>query len=86
MGASDDVNTTTWAVVLDPINTSSLNPGRGENTYRESSKMFGSNHPSGTHHALADGAVRFLDEGIDTSTYRSIARRADSLPAGNGGL
>ncbi|NCA10494.1 DUF1559 domain-containing protein [bacterium] len=85
-GGGTDVNTPTMAVALDPINASTLNPGKGQGTYKETSKMFGSNHPGGTHHALADGAVRFVMETMDMSMYRAMARRADGLPSGDGGL
>lgn len=89
MGGATDVNTSTMSVVLDPINSSTLDPGKGgaaNGTYKESSRMFGSNHPGGTHHALADGAVRFVMETMDMSMYRAMARRADGLPSGDGGL
>ncbi len=36
---------------------------------------FGSQHPRGTHFAMADGAVRFVQETIDMTVYRAIASR-----------
>ncbi len=38
---------------------------------------FSSFHPGGCHFALADGAVKFIDEMIDISLYRRLGVRAD---------
>jgi prepilin-type processing-associated H-X9-DG protein len=32
-------------------------------------------HPGGTHFAMADGSVHFLQENINLSTYRALASR-----------
>ena len=36
---------------------------------------FGSQHPRGTHFAMADGAVRFLQATVDMTVYRAMASR-----------
>jgi prepilin-type N-terminal cleavage/methylation domain-containing protein len=42
---------------------------------------FRSRHPGGAGFLTCDGAVRFLDEGIDGATYRGLASRAGQEPA-----
>jgi prepilin-type N-terminal cleavage/methylation domain-containing protein/prepilin-type processing-associated H-X9-DG protein len=37
---------------------------------------FGSYHPGGAHFVFADGAVRFLSENMDLTTYRALGSRA----------
>jgi prepilin-type N-terminal cleavage/methylation domain-containing protein/prepilin-type processing-associated H-X9-DG protein len=39
---------------------------------------FGSPHPGGAMFAMVDGSVRFLDEGIDLTTYRLLGQRASA--------
>jgi prepilin-type processing-associated H-X9-DG protein len=36
---------------------------------------FGSQHPGGTNFAVADGSVRFIQQGINLGTYKSLASR-----------
>jgi prepilin-type N-terminal cleavage/methylation domain-containing protein/prepilin-type processing-associated H-X9-DG protein len=40
------------------------------------SRGFKSNHPGGAQFALADGSVQYVNESIDTMTYRGMATRA----------
>jgi prepilin-type N-terminal cleavage/methylation domain-containing protein/prepilin-type processing-associated H-X9-DG protein len=47
------------------------------------SRLFGSNHPGGCHFGMADGSVRYMNQNINVDVYRSIAVRADRLPAGS---
>lgn len=42
---------------------------------------FGSSHSSGLWIALVDGSVRFLNDTIDITAYRALARRDDGQPA-----
>jgi prepilin-type N-terminal cleavage/methylation domain-containing protein len=45
--------------------------------YQNMQGDFGSFHPGGCHFALADGAVKFVDEMIDINLYRRLGVRAD---------
>lgn len=45
-------------------------------------RCFGSRHPGGCHMAMADGAVVFFNNTIQTTLYRSLGSRADGLPVG----
>ena len=79
------------SATVDPIN----NPQNGEYTEQDiidhegvyeganhggQQRVYGSWHPGGAHFCFADGAVRFLNETIDTKTYRSLGTIADSMP------
>ena len=62
-----------------PVNTP---PGQGV-TYPSGGGVngaFGSQHPGGAMFALVDGAVRFVEESIDLSLYRSLGQRASGQP------
>ncbi|QDU64668.1 Type II secretion system protein G precursor [Planctomycetes bacterium Pan216] len=63
------------------INTFDVNPARVV-TNQEVSRAFASHHPGGCHFALADGAVRFINESIDLSVYQSLGIRNDDQPIG----
>ena len=61
-----------------PINTPwgsgvCLPPNRGG-----ANGAFGSLHPGGAMFAMVDGAVRFVEESIDLTTYRLLGQRASS--------
>ncbi|QDT57113.1 putative major pilin subunit [Caulifigura coniformis] len=43
---------------------------------------FGSMHSAGAHFLLVDGAVRFLSNSVDKTTYRNLGRIADGNPIG----
>jgi prepilin-type N-terminal cleavage/methylation domain-containing protein len=43
---------------------------------------FGSMHAGGAHFLLGDGAVRFLSDHIDVTTYRNLGRIRDGNPIG----
>jgi prepilin-type N-terminal cleavage/methylation domain-containing protein/prepilin-type processing-associated H-X9-DG protein len=43
---------------------------------------FGSMHPGGAHFLMGDGAVRFLSNNVDVTTYRNLGRIADGYPLG----
>ena len=42
----------------------------------------GSRHAGGRYFAMADGSVQFVSQNIDITTYRTLGKRADGLPAG----
>ena len=55
--------------VYAPINVG----GNGYNKFNDGE--FGSEHPAGTHFAMADGSVHFIAEDIDHTLYLALASR-----------
>ncbi|MCA9081998.1 MAG: DUF1559 domain-containing protein, partial [Planctomycetaceae bacterium] len=53
-----------------------INEDGGSDGYAEE-KVFTSRHTGGAHFLLGDGAVRFLSENIDTTTYRNLGTKND---------
>ena len=49
----------------------------------DSHKGFSSNHGGGATFVLADGAVRFLAENIDATTFKRLANRRDGQTVGD---
>ena len=44
---------------------------------------FSSMHPGGAHFLLGDGAVRFIGENIDVTTYEHLGSKADGTVISN---
>lgn len=57
----------------------------GMNNHQADECEFSSRHPHGAQFLMGDGRVVFLSEGIDRSTYRSMAARSDRLIANETG-
>lgn len=60
-----------------PINATAT-PSDGYRPYC----CFSSWHPNGAHFVFADGSVHFLNENIDTTTYKSLGARNDGRTIG----
>jgi prepilin-type N-terminal cleavage/methylation domain-containing protein len=71
----------TVVVISSPINSSALDPGNAS-TLDVMTRMTGSHHAGGAHHAMADGSVHFISEKMDMVIYRGLARRDDGEPVG----
>ncbi len=68
------------AAVL-PINSGTHTPETAH-TFDIQSRTFGSHHVGGCQFLMADGSIHFISENIDLTLYRTLAKRADALPAG----
>jgi prepilin-type N-terminal cleavage/methylation domain-containing protein len=51
-------------------------------SYSDTSANFGSQHIGGCHFVMCDGAVRFISQNIDMTTYQYLGNRADGQPLG----
>ncbi|HWL09707.1 MAG TPA: DUF1559 domain-containing protein [Planctomicrobium sp.] len=49
-------------------------------TFNDSTANFGSVHTGGAHFTMCDGAVKFISENIDMTTYTRIGQRNDKNP------
>ena len=74
------------AGTLRSINSSTANPGTCKSAAELGavvsvlSNTFGSFHPGGCFFAMVDGAVRFVGEEVDITTYQQTGIRNDGLP------
>jgi hypothetical protein len=46
-------------------------------------KAYSSNHPAGALFVFSDGAVKFLDQTIDATTFQRLASRSDGQVVGS---
>jgi len=60
-----------------PINRPLPGPASDPASLSNDNTGFGSMHEGGAHFLLADGAVRFLSENIDSGTYGNLGNKAD---------
>jgi hypothetical protein len=69
------------ALTFSGINSSTLDPATSV-MHEVYTHTFGSKHIGGCMFVTCDGAVTFVTNNIDITTYRSLGQKADGLPAG----